>query len=64
MLHCCRCRHYAATALPNALLLPLELRFRQDAASAAKLAAAAVLLPLPPLPPCCHCHTTAAYKKK
>jgi hypothetical protein len=46
---CCRCHHHAATAFPNALLLPLKLRFRKAAASAVKLAAA-TMLPPPPLP--------------
>jgi hypothetical protein len=63
-LRCCCRRCYAATALPNALLLLLKLRFNQAATSAAKLVAAAVLPSLPPLPQCCHCHTTTAYKIK
>jgi hypothetical protein len=62
---CCRHRCHAAAALPNALLLPLKLHFRQAAASAIKLAKAAVLLPPPPsLLPRCHHHATAAYKIK
>ncbi len=58
---CCR-HHHAATAFPNALLLPLKLRFRQAATSAAKLAAATMLPPPPPLLPRCQCHATTAYK--
>ncbi len=43
--HCCCCRHHhAAAAFPNVLLLPLKLHFCQAAASAAKLATAALLL--------------------
>jgi hypothetical protein len=64
MPHCCHCRHQAAAALPNALLLLLKLCFRQATASAAKLATATVLPLPPPLPPRCHCHTTTAYKIK
>jgi hypothetical protein len=65
-LRCCRCRHHAAAALPNALLLLLKMRFCQAAISAAKLklAAAALLLPPPPLPLRCHCRATTAYKIK
>jgi hypothetical protein len=62
-LHCRRHRH-AASALSNMLLLPPKSRFCQAVASAAKLAAAAVLPPLlPPLPHCHRCATTA-YKIK
>ncbi len=57
-----RHHHYVAAALPNALLVPLKLRFRQATTSAAKLAAAAVLPPLPPLLPRCQCRATTAYK--
>jgi hypothetical protein len=55
---------FPAAAFPNALLLPLKLRFCQAAASAAKLAAATMLPPLPPLAPRGHRHATTAYKKK
>jgi hypothetical protein len=55
---CCRRHPHAAAALPNALLLPLKLRFHQTATFAAKLAAAAVLPPLPPLLLRCHRHAT------
>ncbi len=61
---CCCCRHYGATALANALLLPLKLCYRQAAASAAKLATPAMLPPPPPLLPRCHCRATNAYKIK
>ncbi len=57
--HCCCHHHHAAVAFPNALLLPLKLRFHQAAASAAKLADAPVLLLPPPLMPRCQRHTTA-----
>jgi hypothetical protein len=60
----CRCHHHAAAAFPNALLLPLKLRFCQAAASAAKLAAATVLPPPPPLPPHGHRRASTAYKIK
>jgi hypothetical protein len=50
--------------LLNALLLPPKLRFHQVAASATKLAAAAVLPLPPPLPPRCHRRATAANKIK
>jgi hypothetical protein len=63
-LHCCHRHRHVAAALPNALLLPLKLRFRQAAASTAKLATVVVLPPLLPLPPRCHHRATAAYKKK
>jgi hypothetical protein len=46
----CRHRRHAATALPNMLPLLPKLRFRQVAASAAKLAATTALPP-----PCYHC---------
>jgi hypothetical protein len=59
-LRCCHCRHHAAAALPNALLLPLKLHFRQAATSAPKLAAAAVLPPPLPLLLCCHRRATTA----
>jgi hypothetical protein len=58
MPRCCHRR--AAAALLNALPLPPKLRFRQAAASAAKLATAAAVLP----PPRCHRHATTAYKIK
>ncbi len=57
-----RRHHHSAPALPNALLLPLILRFHQATASTAKLAAAAVLPPPPPLPPRCQRCATTAYK--
>jgi hypothetical protein len=62
MHRCCRRRHHAAAAFPNALLLPLKLRFCQAAASAAKLATATVLPPPPPLPMRGDHHATTAYK--
>jgi hypothetical protein len=46
---CCHPHHHAATAFPNAPLLPLKMRFNQAAAFAAKLAATTVLPPPPPL---------------
>ncbi len=61
---CCRRHHHAAAAFPNALLLPLKLRFSQAAASATKLATANVLPPPPPLPTRGNCCTTTAYKIK
>ncbi len=57
-----RRHHHSATALPNALLLPLKLRFHQATASPAKLAAIAMLPPPPPLLPCCQRRATTAYK--
>jgi hypothetical protein len=54
----------AAIALSNALPLPPKLRFCQAAASATKLAAAAVLPPPLPLPSSCHRCATTAYKIK
>jgi hypothetical protein len=54
--------HHSAAALPNALLLPLKLRFHHATTSATKLAAATVLPPLPPLLPHCQRHATTAYK--
>jgi hypothetical protein len=61
---CFLCRHHAAAALLNALLLPLKLRFREAATSATKLATAAMLPLLPPLPLRYHCCATTAYKIK
>ncbi len=61
---CCHHCHHAVAALPNALLLPLKLRFRQAAASATKLATTTVLPPPPPLPLHCHRPTNTVYKKK
>jgi hypothetical protein len=58
-LRCCCC-HRTATTLPKALPLLPKSHFCQAAASAAKLAAAAMLpLPLPPLPPL-RCHHRSA----
>ncbi len=62
MHRCCHRHHHAATAFPNALLLPLKLCFCQAAASAAKLAAAVMLPLLPPMLPRCQCCATTAYK--
>jgi hypothetical protein len=64
MHRCCHRHHHAATAYPNALLLPLKLCYGQAAASAAKLAAATVLLPLPSLPMRGNRYATTAYKIK
>ncbi len=64
MHRCCHCHHHAAAAFPNALLLPLKLRFRQADVSAAKLAAATVLPPRPPLNMCGNRRATTAYKIK
>jgi hypothetical protein len=49
MHRCCHCHHHAATAFPNALLLPLKTCFRQATASTTMLATTTVLLLLPPL---------------
>ncbi len=64
-LHCRHCRYRVAATLLNMLPQPPKLRFRQAAASIAKLATAAVPPLLPPPPsPCWHRRTTAAYKIK
>jgi hypothetical protein len=62
MHRCYHCHHHLPTSFQKARLLLLKSRFRQAAASTAKLTAAAVLPPLPPLPPRCHRRATTVYK--